>query len=447
MNSGKSLLTVFSRGFIWPSSSWCRLPSGPSSFRALASISSSTEAGAQRDEQQLTPEERNQRAHEQLRVQYEAAQEAGGKQSHAEGSVEEKDADDEKKKKKKDKAQQQASVSVASIPRRAVMYVPGDDEKKLAKIAHLRVDCPVLECEDGVAFLRKETARNLIVQTLNRAPWVRQRLSQGRDVAVRVNALASGLAEADLAAVLSAEQLPSTLLIPKVEDKDDVEHIAHLLQQQLAARATPLVSPLRLIMYTESARALLSLQKTLKTALKLADKSEGLFRVDGMVLGSDDLCADMGARRSKEADELVFARQHFLAVVKSFQRQLQAIDLVYIDYKDAAGLQRQAEEGARWGFTGKQVIHPGQIDAVQAAFAPSQDQVQWAQQLTAAFQQHQQQGKGAFVFRDSMIDMPLLLQARNILQQHEVFSKQQEQAATSAQQSASNTTKSPSKPG
>lgn len=68
------------------------------------------------------------------------------------------------------------------------------------------------------------------------------------------------------------------------------------------------------------------------------------------------------------------------------------------------------------GFTGKQVIHPSQIATVQNAFTPSADKVQWARSLTEAFQAHQQSGQGAFTFRGQMIDMPLLLQARNILQ-------------------------------
>lgn len=68
------------------------------------------------------------------------------------------------------------------------------------------------------------------------------------------------------------------------------------------------------------------------------------------------------------------------------------------------------------GFTGKQVIHPSQIEVVQRAFTPSTDKINWAQELVTAFNEHQNSGKGAFTFRGHMIDMPLLLQARNILQ-------------------------------
>ena len=88
---------------------------------------------------------------------------------------------------------------------------------------------------------------------------------------------------------------------------------------------------------------------------------------------------------------------------------------MYIDYRDMEGLRRQSEEGAGWGFTGKQVIHPGQVKTVQRAFTPSQERREWAEQLMEAFHAHQQEGKGAFTFRGHMIDMPTVKQAQNVL--------------------------------
>ena len=88
---------------------------------------------------------------------------------------------------------------------------------------------------------------------------------------------------------------------------------------------------------------------------------------------------------------------------------------MYIDYKDEAGLTAQCLEGASWGFTGKQVIHPGQVKTVQAAFTPSQARLDWANCLMEAFQQHQREGRGAFTFRGQMIDMPTVKQAQNVI--------------------------------
>lgn len=82
---------------------------------------------------------------------------------------------------------------------------------------------------------------------------------------------------------------------------------------------------------------------------------------------------------------------------------------------DNKGLKKQAIEGAEMGFTGKQIIHPGQVTTTHEAFSPSKEKTQWAQELIKEFQEHERSGKGAFSFRGSMIDMPLVLQAKNIL--------------------------------
>ncbi|KAL7646295.1 UNVERIFIED_CONTAM: hypothetical protein RMT77_003204 [Armadillidium vulgare] len=167
----------------------------------------------------------------------------------------------------------------------------------------------------------------------------------------------------------------------------------------------------RLIIYVESAKSLLNLQSICEYT-KTESKSSH-FILDGVVFGSDDFCADIGATRTSEAKEVTFARQWVVTIAKSFG--LQAIDVVYIDYKDLEGLKRQSEEGSQFGFTGKQVIHPSQVDIVQAAFSPSPEKIRWAEELVRSFKKHQEEGKGAFTFEGNMIDRPLLLQAENVL--------------------------------
>ena len=134
---------------------------------------------------------------------------------------------------------------------------------------------------------------------------------------------------------------------------------------------------------------------------------------EALVFGSDDFVADIGATRTAKAEELLYARQKVVTVAKAFG--LQAIDLVHIDYKNLESLQEYSEEGARMGFTGKQVIHPSQIPVVHEAFSPSQQKIEWATELIEQFRQHEKEGKGAFTFRGSMIDMPLVKQAEYIV--------------------------------
>ncbi|XP_032833626.1 citramalyl-CoA lyase, mitochondrial [Petromyzon marinus] len=290
-----------------------------------------------------------------------------------------------------------------NVPRRAVLYVPGDDERKLRKLPTLGADCAVMDCEDGVAQNRKEVARDTVVRMLSE-------LSLGRtEPSVRVNAVASGLAEDDLRALLGGPVLPPTILLPKVDSVDDIRWFAERFEKGVAERELP--APINLITFVESAVGLLDLREICCAAISVGERV-GLT-LAGIVFGSDDFCASIGATRTSDARELLYARQHVVVVARALG--LQSIDMVHIDFRDPEGLARHARDGALMGFTGKQVIHPSQVSVVQREFSPSAARLQWASELVHAFSQHQQQGKGAFTFQGSMIDMPLLRQARNIL--------------------------------
>ncbi|CAL4066277.1 unnamed protein product, partial [Meganyctiphanes norvegica] len=290
------------------------------------------------------------------------------------------------------------------IPRRAVLYVPGNDERKLKKIPSLSADCIVMDCEDGVALTKKDAARSKIFEVLNN-----QKIDfSSKDCSVRFNSVDSGLCHADMTEILASQYLPDTIHLPKVDNSAQLEWFSDNLKNILKDRN--LKEKIRLIIFTESAQSLLGLSDICKRAIELSQNSP--FTLDGIVFGSDDYCADIGATRTSEAKELLFARQYVVTVAKAFR--LQAIDLVYIDYKDLSGLRIQSEEGAGMGFTGKQVIHPGQVQIVQEAFSPSPAKLEWARKLIEGFEQHQKEGKGAFTFQGHMIDMPLLLQAQNI---------------------------------
>lgn len=309
------------------------------------------------------------------------------------------------------------------MPRRCVMYVPGSDEKKIAKIASMpQLDCVVLDHEDGVAESAKDTARRNIHQALmSSLPFPAERVESGADLAVRVNSPQhSDLADEDLRSCLQAATLPTSLFVPKIESRDEVDWLADKISKYLDNRqSAAALPPLRLVLYMESAEALLNLEKTSRQAALLGEKSSDVFRFDGIVFGSDDFLADIGAQRTKDAHECLYARQKVVVIAKAFR--VQAIDLVHIDYKDEIGLRRAAEEGRQLGFSGKQVIHPAQIAIVQEAFSPSSEQLEWARELVRAFEQHGDEGRGAFTFRDRMIDRPLLLQARNVLRVEETL--------------------------
>lgn len=284
-------------------------------------------------------------------------------------------------------------------PRRSFLYIPGNEERKVSKASGLNADCVVLDCEDGVAVNKKEDARNSIHNLLGQLNF------GSREVCVRINSIETGLAGDDLAAAMTATVLPHSIVVPKV---DSVEHLDWLDAKILGLKRSR-GSKLGLITQVESAAGLLNLCAICEHGIL----ESRMFKFEALVFGSDDFLVSLGATRTQDVKELIYARQSVVVHAKAYG--LQAIDMVYINFKDPEGLKAQAEEGAQFGYTGKQIIHPGQIDVVNRAFSPSKEKLNWASAVVTAFEQHEKEGKGAIDFHGCMIDMPTVQQARNVL--------------------------------
>uniref|UniRef100_A0A0M3I1F5 Citramalyl-CoA lyase, mitochondrial n=2 Tax=Ascaris TaxID=6251 RepID=A0A0M3I1F5_ASCLU len=303
------------------------------------------------------------------------------------------------------------------VPRRAVLYVPGSSEKMLKKVPQIQVDCLVLEMEDGVAASAKAEARVNIRKYLDELPS--KGIHKCLELGVRVNSVASQLIYDDVKELAKSPNMPEAFMVPKVDSIEDLASIFDVFRSTYGDKRIASADS-RLVIWIESARALLNMPRILNAAVNL-NKSAGFFKIDAVVFGSDDFCADIGATRTKEGSENIYARQRFVTCCKAFS--LQAIDSVYIDIKNKEGLKTQCEQGRTWGFDGKQVIHPSQIEVVQNAFLPSAEKVEWARELMKEFVEHEKAGTGAFTFRGHMIDRPLLLQAMNVVKMVERVSK------------------------
>lgn len=224
---------------------------------------------------------------------------------------------------------------------------------------------------------------------------------------MRINSVDSGLAEEDLKTILSGEKIPHAIYLPKVDTVKHIDWFAETLGHVMPKEH----KDINLVIYAESAKSLINLKEICSRTIELAEYH--LFHLEGIVFGSDDFIASVGAIRSKDASEVLVARQTVVMTAKAFG--IEAIDVVYTDYKDIDGLRSQCLDGAKMGFTGKQCIHPDQIDTIHDCFTPSKERIRWARELVTKFKQHAESGKGAFVFEGSMIDKPLLLQAENII--------------------------------
>lgn len=278
--------------------------------------------------------------------------------------------------------------------RRALLYMPGDDLRKIRKATTLRVDCACLDMEDGVALNRKAEARATIAEALCTLDFgATERLA-------RINRVGSGLEDADLQAVLPAH--PDGIVIPKVEFAEQIQWVSMQVAQAEHAGGLPDGSIL-LIAMVETARGIVNLPQ-------IASASE---RLQGLIFGAEDLAGDIGATRSPQAWEVFYARSAIVTHAAAFG--LQAIDMVYVDFNDAHGLRQEAEAGARLGFTGKQIIHPNQVAPTQEAFTPDEAAIQNALRIMRAFDEHQKAGVGAFALDGKMVDAPILKAAQRVL--------------------------------
>lgn len=277
--------------------------------------------------------------------------------------------------------------------RRALLYMPGDDWKKIVKATTLGVDCICMDMEDGVAVSRKAEARVTIAKALRELDF------GASEKLARVNSIGSGWERDDIDAVLPFH--PDGIVIPKVESREQVEWGSRLIEAAELKYGWTLNS-IRMLVGVETALGILNLKEIAAHP-----------RLDGIIFGGEDYAASVGARRTREAVELLYARQAVVAACAAFG--LQAIDIVYIDFKDAEGLRLEAEQGAGFGFSGKQIIHPNQVGVTQEAFTPSDEALEEARRIVETFEASQKEGKGAYALDGKMIDMPLLKNAQKVL--------------------------------
>lgn len=267
---------------------------------------------------------------------------------------------------------------------RTVLFTPGTRPERIQKALESgAASVVVADLEDAVAPADKIEARIAVRNALLAVP-------QSKSVrAVRINGWPSQLAEDDLEVVLDAN--PDLLVVPKAEDPDAM--------RALQARAGNI--PLLLII--ESAAGVLAAQ-SLAT----------LDGVQALAFGAEDLAADAGMRRSVDNTEVAVPRS--LVALAAAAAGKQAIDMITADFKDEARTRREALEARGLGYAGKMCLHPAQVAVVAAAFAPTADEVAWADKVLAAVDDAGAADGGLLVVDGKMIDGPLIEQARRIAQ-------------------------------
>ena len=279
-------------------------------------------------------------------------------------------------------------------PRRAFLYVPANDPRKVQKAASLNTDCVCLDLEDAVSESGKDAARQGALEALNSLDFGRS------ERWVRVNAPASSRFAADTRAVAAAR--PHAILIPKVDNADALKTAADLLENVERSAGWQLDS-LLLGAIVETPLGVLNLREICTASPRLAV----------LVFGAEDYAAALGAARQPDDSEAAWARGALVTHAAAFG--LDAIDLVTNEYRDLEAVRASAQRGAALGFRGKQVIHPNQVEVVQQVFTPSAQEIERAQRLTALYEEQQRTGSGALGLEGVLVDMPVYRQALNVL--------------------------------
>jgi citrate lyase subunit beta/citryl-CoA lyase len=279
---------------------------------------------------------------------------------------------------------------------RTMLFVPGDSPRKFEKAATSKASALILDLEDSVVPDKKDEARGL----------TRTMLSSRRDgpkLYVRVNALDTAMTLQDLAAVMPAA--PDGIVLPKCRSGDDVRHLALWLDAFEAAAGTKPGTTRIVVVATETAASVFGLGTYKDCSPRLA----------GLMWGAEDLAASLGATENASAGK--FHSPYLLArdmcLIGAAAAEVAAIDTVYTDIENLAGLEQETRTARRDGFSAKALIHPKHVDIVNAAFEPNAAERAWAEKIVAAFADNP--NLGTLRLEGKMIDKPHLRAAEKIL--------------------------------
>jgi citrate lyase subunit beta/citryl-CoA lyase len=284
---------------------------------------------------------------------------------------------------------------------RSWLFVPGDSERKLAKGQGNAADALILDLEDSVSDDRQDIAREMVRDYLTGRP---DRSKQ--QLWVRINPLDTELSLPDLAAVMTGA--PDGILLPKVYSAADVNTLAKYLDALETREGLELGSTKIHCVSTETAASLLTFHTYLDN---VSD------RLVALTWGGEDLAAALGATDNRNPstgdydDPYLMAKSLCLATSRAINAQ--PVGVVYVDFRDLEGLEKECLRDRRAGFFGKIAIHPAQSEVINRAFTPSAEDIAHAQRVIDVFEQNP--GLGTVGLDGKMLDMPHLKQARTVM--------------------------------
>jgi citrate lyase subunit beta/citryl-CoA lyase len=283
---------------------------------------------------------------------------------------------------------------------RSLLFVPGDSSRKLEKALTSGADVLLIDLEDSVDLGAKAEARRVTAAFLaeHRAKPGRPRLF------VRVNGLTTGLTDADLDGVMQAA--PDGIVLPKTVGGADVAHLGAKLAVREAEFDLEDGATRILAIATENAAGVFA----------LGTFAGASHRLMGMTWGGEDLSADLGAETNRREDGSYtdpYRLARSLTLLGAAAAGVDAVDSVFTNFRNMAGLEAECRIARRDGFVAKMAIHPAQVPVINEAFTPSQEAIEKAQAVIDAFMANP--GAGVVGVNGEMLDRPHLLRAERLL--------------------------------
>jgi citrate lyase subunit beta/citryl-CoA lyase len=281
---------------------------------------------------------------------------------------------------------------------RSLLFVPGDSERKLEKGFASAADVIIVDLEDSVAAGNKAAARTIA------ADFIRARRTARAAIYIRVNDFSSGLTDDDLAALVPAR--PDGIMLPKASGLPDVERLAARLRVQEAENG----------LADGATRILPIITETAAGVFGAASYGQGHQRLAGVTWGAEDLSAAIGAHATRDERGRytdVFRLARSVTLLAASAAETAAIDTVFVNFRDTAGLKAECLDAERDGFAGKMAIHPDQVAIINEAFTPSPEAVAEARAVVEAFEAAG--NPGVVGIGGKMYDRPHLKRAERLL--------------------------------
>ncbi|HMT59377.1 MAG TPA: CoA ester lyase [Microthrixaceae bacterium] len=264
------------------------------------------------------------------------------------------------------------------VPRRSVLYMPGANDKALEKAKSLPCDAIIFDTEDSVAPDMKEVARGKVADAVRSGEYGR------RELTIRVNGLDTEWFEADVRSAAAAG--PAGIVVPKVNSAADVAAIEALMLDAGAPAHTRIW-------------AMLETPAAVERAVEIAAASE---RLAVLVMGTNDLAKELRAGLVPGRAPLIWGLQRCLNAARFAGKVI--LDGVYNDVRNPDGFAAEARQGAEFGFDGKTLVHPTQVEPANDAFSPSESEIEHSRRVIEAFETGIAEGKGVITVDGKMIE-------------------------------------------